>query len=168
MSRDLVILVGIMVVSSIRVSFDLSDTHKVGMEPGKLWRSLNDPAVLQACIGGCRRAERESPGNFVLHFTLWLGPIRRKLPTHVQVIGTDPPARYRLLARLLDQEGDTASGTADVHLSALQGGCTRLSYMVRAEVSGWAALLGERVLVRAARRRMKRFLCRLEQWDRSG
>ncbi len=154
--------------SRIHSSFDLSGRHEVEVGPEGLWKSLNDPAALQACIGRCSRVEMQAPGSFVFEFVLQLGPTRRKLLVDVRVVDIDPPDRYRLIAQLQGQGANTAKGTADVFLGSLPGGCSSLSYAARIEVSGWLALVGERVLAHAARRSMKRFLADLEQWRQIG
>ena len=112
---------------------------------GEVWRGLNDPEVLKACISGCESIEKLSATEYLVLTTAAIGPVRARFKGKLLLADLDPPNSYSLS---FDGQGGAAGfgkGTAKVFLSAA-GADTRLSYAVKAQVGGKLAQLGSRLI----------------------
>ena len=111
----------------------------------EVWRGLNDPDVLKACISGCESIERLSEHEYLVLTTVAIGPVKAKFKGKLLLANLDPPNAYSLS---FDGQGGAAGfgkGTAKVSLAAESAG-TRLSYAVKAQVGGKLAQLGSRLI----------------------
>src|SRR3990172_2278029 len=99
----------------------------------EVWRGLNDPEVLKACISGCESIERLTDTEYTVVTTAAIGPVKAKFRGKLLLADLDPPNSYSLF---FDGQGGAAGfgkGSARVSLTA-QGAGTRLSYTVKAQV----------------------------------
>ena len=111
----------------------------------EIWRGLNDPEVLKACISGCESIEKVTDAEYRVLTTAAIGPVKAKFKGKLLLADLDPPNSYSLS---FDGQGGAAGfgkGTAKVSLSAAGAG-TRLSYAVKAQVGGKLAQLGSRLI----------------------
>jgi carbon monoxide dehydrogenase subunit G len=111
----------------------------------EVWRGLNDPQVLKACISGCESIEKLSEHEYLVLTTVAIGPVKAKFKGKLRLSDLDPPNAYSLS---FDGQGGAAGfgkGTAKVSLAA-QGTGTRLAYAVKAQVGGKLAQLGSRLI----------------------
>ncbi len=110
-----------------------------------VWRGLNDPEVLKACISGCESIEKLTDTQYTVVTTAAIGPVKAKFRGKLQLADLDPPNSYSLS---FDGQGGAAGfakGSAKVSLAA-DGAGTRLSYAVRAQVGGKLAQIGSRLI----------------------
>jgi len=111
----------------------------------EVWRGLNDPEVLKACIAGCESIQRLSGTEYALVTTAAIGPVKAKFRGKLLLADLDPPNSYSLS---FDGQGGAAGfgrGSALVSLTAA-GSATRLNYAVKAQVGGKLAQLGSRLI----------------------
>ena len=111
----------------------------------EVWRGLNDPAMLKACIAGCESIEMRSGNEYAVVTTAAIGPVKAKFRGRLLLADLDPPNSYSLS---FDGQGGAAGfgkGSAKVSLKA-EGAATRLSYAVQAQVGGKLAQLGSRLI----------------------
>lgn len=111
----------------------------------EVWRGLNDPEVLKACISGCESIEKLSDTEYLVMTTAAIGPVKAKFKGKLALADLDPPNSYSLS---FDGQGGAAGfgkGSAKVSLAA-EGAATRLSYTVKAQVGGKLAQIGARLI----------------------
>jgi carbon monoxide dehydrogenase subunit G len=117
-----------------------------------VWAKLNDAETLKACIPGCESLDKTSDTEFQAVAVTKIGPVKAKFKGKVKLTDLDPPNGYRISG-----EGDGgiagfAKGGANVKLSDADGGATRLSYDVDAQVGGKIAQVGARLIEGTARK----------------
>lgn len=113
-----------------------------------LWAALNDPDVLASCIDGVEklvRTEGDVP-SFDGTMNAKVGPVRAKFAGQVRLENIVAPERYRLVGEGKGGVAGFAKGGADVVLTSLSAGTTRLEYDVDAQVGGKLAQLGARLI----------------------
>ncbi|MFA5914876.1 MAG: carbon monoxide dehydrogenase subunit G [Burkholderiales bacterium] len=111
----------------------------------EVWRGLNDPETLRACISGCESIERLSDTEYTVVTTAAIGPVKAKFRGKLLLAELAPPNSYTLH---FDGQGGAAGfgkGSARVSLAA-EGAGTRLSYAVKAQVGGKLAQIGSRLI----------------------
>ena len=57
-----------------------------------VWRALNDPEILKACIPGCETLEKTSETELEAAVTLKVGPIKAKFKGFVELSNLNPPS----------------------------------------------------------------------------
>lgn len=128
----------------------------------EVWRGLNDPEVLKACISGCESIERITDTEYSVVTTAAIGPVKAKFRGKLLLADLDPPNSYALS---FDGQGGAAGfgkGTARVSLAA-DGAGTRLSYAVKAQVGGKLAQIGSRLIDGVAKKMADDFFCAFNQ-----
>ena len=84
----------------------------------RVWRGLNDPEVLKACISGCESIERLSDTEYTVVTVAAIGPVKAKFRGKLLLADLDPPHSYSLS---FDGQGGAAGfgkGSAKVSLAA--------------------------------------------------
>jgi len=117
----------------------------IAAAPGKVWQALNDPDVLRQSIPGCKSLERVGDQAFKATVETKIGPIKAVFNGDVQLSDLDPPNGYTLSGRGSAGSMGSAKGSARVRLMA-NGGGTKLTYDVDADVTGKFAQLGSRLI----------------------
>jgi carbon monoxide dehydrogenase subunit G len=110
-----------------------------------VWRGLNDPEILKACISGCESIEKLSGTEYAIVTTAAIGPVKARFKGKLSLADLDPPNSYSLS---FDGQGGAAGfakGSAKVSLAAEDSG-TRLSYTVKAQIGGKLAQIGSRLI----------------------
>src|SRR6476620_9779344 len=116
-----------------------------------VWKALNDPAILKACIPGCETLDLIGENEFTAVATNKIGPVKARFKGKVKLTDLDPPNGYKISG-----EGDGgiagfAKGGASVTLTEKDGG-TLLSYNVDAQIGGKLAQRGQRLVNGAAQK----------------
>jgi uncharacterized protein len=116
-----------------------------------VYKKLNDPEVLKACIPGCEQLDKLSDHEFQAVSTMRVGPVKARWKGKVTLSDLDPPNGYKISG-----EGDGgiagfAKGGAVVKLTEKDGG-TLLTYNVEAQIGGKLAQLGQRLVNGAAKK----------------
>jgi len=128
----------------------------------EVWRGLNDPEVLKACISGCESIDKLSDTEYAVVTTTAIGPVKAKFRGKLLLADLDPPNSYSLS---FDGQGGAAGfgkGTAKVSLAAEAAG-TRLSYAVKAQVGGELAQIGSRLIDGVAKKMADDFFSAFNQ-----
>jgi carbon monoxide dehydrogenase subunit G len=116
-----------------------------------VWKMLNDPAVLKACIPGCEQLDKLSDTEFQAVATTKIGPVKARFKGKVHLTDLDPPNGYRISGEGDGGVAGFAKGGATVTLAPKDGG-TLLTYNVEAQIGGKLAQLGQRLVNGAAKK----------------
>ena len=128
----------------------------------EVWRGLNDPEVLKACISGCESIEKLTDTEYTVVTTTAIGPVKAKFRGKLLLADLNPPNSYSLS---FDGQGGAAGfgkGTARVSLAREAAG-TRLSYSVKAQVGGKLAQIGSRLIDGVAKKMADDFFSAFNQ-----
>jgi uncharacterized protein len=110
-----------------------------------VWKALNDPKILQACIPGCETIKQISPTDLEARVVIKLGPVKAGFNGKVKLSNLNPPHGYRISGKGEGGFAGFAEGGADVKLESVPEG-TKMSYDVDAKVGGKLAMLGSRLI----------------------
>jgi len=128
----------------------------------EVWRGLNDPEVLKACITGCESIEKLADTEYAIVTTAAIGPVKAKFKGKLKLTDLAPPNSYSLS---FDGQGGAAGfgkGSVKVSLAA-EGEGTRLSYVVKAQVGGKLAQIGSRLIDGVAKKLADDFFAAFNQ-----
>jgi hypothetical protein len=128
-----------------------------------VWAKLNDPEVLKACIPGCQSLDKTSDTSFEAAVKLKVGPVGATFKGKVDLVDLDPPNGYRIVGEGSGGIAGFAKGAATVRLAEIEGGGTRLSYDVEANVGGKIAQLGSRLIDGVAKKTADQFFANFAQ-----
>jgi carbon monoxide dehydrogenase subunit G len=128
----------------------MSGEHVIAAPRERVWAALNDPEVLRRSIDGCESLDRLSDTSFAAKVTARIGPVKAPFGGKITLSEIDAPKSYTISGEGSGGVG-MAKGSARVILVD-QGGVTRLSYTVAADVSGKLAQIGSRLIDGAARK----------------
>jgi carbon monoxide dehydrogenase subunit G len=117
-----------------------------------VWARLNDAATLQAAIPGCESLEKLSDTDFKAVVKVKIGPVSARFNGKVHLTDIQPPDSYRIAGEGEGGVAGFAKGGATVRLADADGGGTKLSYDVDAQVGGKIAQLGSRLIDGSARK----------------
>ncbi len=121
-----------------------------------VWKALNDPDVLKACIPGCESLERSDDNSLVAVAKVKVGPVSAAFKGKVNLLDLDPPNGYRIQGEGEGGVAGFAKGGATVRLAEIPTG-TKLSYDVEAQVGGKIAQLGARLIDGVAKKMADQF-----------
>ena len=113
---------------------------------GEVWKALNDPDVLKACIPGCESLEKTSDTEMAATVVLKIGPIKAKFDGAVELMNLEPPHSYTIQGEGKGGIAGFAKGGADVTLTEEGPDVTILRYEAKADVGGKIAQLGSRLI----------------------
>jgi len=116
------------------------------------WAALNDPEFLKACIPGCESIERTGDNEYAVQMTARVGPVSAKFKGKMALSNVKAPDSYSIAFEGQGGVAGFAKGGASVRLADADGGGTRLSYDVDAQVGGKIAQLGARLIDGSARK----------------
>ncbi len=124
-----------------------------------VWAALNDPDVLRRSIDGCESLERDGDDGFVAKVVARIGPVKASFSGRITFTDVDAPRGYTLIGEGSGVGAGFAKGIAKVSL-ADEGGMTRLTYSVQADVGGKLAQIGSRLIDSTARKQADTFFAR--------
>jgi len=116
-----------------------------------VWKALNDPAVLRACVPGCEAIDPVGPNEYMVLMVAKVGPVSAKFKGRLMLSDIKPPNSYAIAFDGQGGPAGFAKGGAQVALSTL-GDQTRLAYDVKASVGGKLAQIGSRLIDAAAKK----------------
>ena len=117
-----------------------------------VWSRLNDAETLKASIPGCESLEKLSDTEMQAVVKVKIGPVSARFKGKVNLTDIDAPNSYRIAGQGEGGVAGFAKGGANVRLSDVDGGGTKLSYEVDAQVGGKIAQLGSRLIDGSARK----------------
>ena len=78
------------------MAMEFSGEYRIPAPQQRVWEALNDPAVLQACIAGCKQLEKISDTEFTAIVLAKVGPVSATFRGNVVLSDLDPPRSYTL------------------------------------------------------------------------
>lgn len=114
---------------------DMTGQQRIPASREVVWKALNDPAVLQACIPGCQELVKSSDTQMAATALIKVGSVTAKFQGVVRLSDLDPPNGYRIAGEGQGGVAGFAKGSAIVRLEQ-DGDGTILHYEVSAQVGG--------------------------------
>ena len=125
---------------------DFSGQYHIPISRQRTWEALNDPAVLQASITGCKQLEKVSDTQFNAVVTTRVGPISVTFRGEVKLSELDAPQGYTLTGQGQGGAAGFARMVARVTLESISDQETLLRYSAKAEIGGKLASVGSRLV----------------------
>lgn len=125
----------------------------------QVWQSLNDPAVLQACLPGCESFEQSEANTFAMVVKAKVGPVKATFNGEMTLSEVNEPSSYTISGSGKGGVAGFAKGAAKVQLEEVDDTTTAMSYSVSASVGGKLAQIGSRLVTGAARKMADDFFC---------
>lgn len=142
---------------------ELSDTRDIGAEPAVVWAAILDPEVLKACVPGCTSLTGSVAEGYEAVVTQKVGPVKATFTGLVTISDIVEGQSLRISGEGKGGPAGFAKGGADVSFAPIEGGGTRLSYAVQANVGGKLAQLGSRIIDSFAKKMADDFFARFQQ-----
>jgi carbon monoxide dehydrogenase subunit G len=156
-------------VAAFRSSFcveaqtmDMTGEYRIAAPRQRVWEALNDPDILKQCIPGCEKIEKLSPTELTATVRAKVGPVSARFGGKVTLSDLDPPNGYRISGEGTGGPAGFAKGGATVKLED-DGGATKLSYVVEANVGGKLAQIGSRLIDATARQMAGNFFAKFAE-----
>ena len=135
------------------------ETFETGIEA--LWRALNDPAVLEKCIPGCKEMIPDGEDRFKLVLNLKVASVGGSFEGEIALSEKQPPAHCKIA---VSGSGTLGHGTGAATFSLLADGPgTKMSYAGEGEIGGLVAGVGQRILKGVAKHLVKQFFAALRR-----
>ncbi len=145
----------------------ITGTSTLSADRERVWRALNDPAVLVRTIPGCRRLEALGEDAYAMTVSAGVGSIKGVYDGQVRLSEQQEPGTFRMHA-----QGAGAPGTigADVlvTLEESPSGGTSLRYDAEATVGGVIGGVGQRMLAGVSKRMASEFFANVDAALRAG
>ena len=110
-----------------------------------VWKALNDPQVLKACLPGCESVEQASPEEFRVVIKAVIGPLRARFQGVLRIAEAQPPESCVMHFEGQGGAVGFGKGSSQVKLREMPEG-TELSYEAKAQVGGKLAQVGSRLI----------------------
>jgi len=143
-------------------TMDMTGEYVIAAPRQKVWEALNDPEILKQSIPGCETIEKLSPTEMTATVRAKVGPVSARFGGKVTLSDLDPPNGYRISGEGTGGPAGFAKGGATVKLVD-DGGGTKLSYVVEANVGGKLAQIGSRLIDATARQMAEQFFSKFAQ-----
>lgn len=130
---------------------DLKGEYRINASRENVWKMINDPEVLKACIPGCESLQGSPEEGFSARVTTKIGPIKATFEGAVKLGNIQAPSSYTISGEGKGGVAGFAKGGADVNL-AEDGNETILTYVANAQVGGKLAQLGARLIDSTAKK----------------
>jgi len=124
---------------------EMTGEQLIPVSQEKVWRGLNDPEMLKACIAGCESIEKVSDSEYKVVIVAAVGPVKAKFNGKLLLSDLNPPDSYSLSFEGSGGAAGFGKGGAQVSLKP-EGAGTRLSYTAKASVGGKLAQVGSRLI----------------------
>ncbi len=134
----------------------------IAASQAEVWRALNDPETLKACVPGCESIDRKSDTEYEILMVARVGPVTAKFKGQMTLSDLNPPNSYSIAFAGQGGAAGFAKGGASVRLSGDPGG-TKLAYEAKANVGGKLAQIGSRLVDMAARKTADDFFQRFKE-----
>lgn len=141
---------------------EMSGTRIIAADRETVWKHLNDPETLKACIPGCEELHGSPEDGFEAVVKQRVGPVKATFKGAVSLSNIVAPESYTITGAGKGGVAGFAKGGADVALAEGAEG-TELSYDVKAQVGGKLAQLGSRIIDGFARKMADQFFDRFKE-----
>ncbi|WP_271895406.1 CoxG family protein [Candidatus Phyllobacterium onerii] len=135
---------------------DLTGEERIAASRDTVWKALNDPEILKACIPGCESLEKISDTELEATVGVKMGPVKARFSGRVELTNLNPPSSYTISGEGKGGVAGFAKGGADVTLTD-EGAETVLAYVVNADVGGKIAQLGSRLIASTSKKLATQF-----------
>jgi carbon monoxide dehydrogenase subunit G len=126
-----------------------------------LWRALNDPAVLQKCIPGCKEMTADGEDRYRLVLNLKVASVGGSFEGEISLSEKLPPTQCKVAVSGSGTLGH-GSGIAAFSLASQTGG-TAMRYSGEGEIGGLVAGVGQRILKGVAKHLVGQFFTSLRR-----
>lgn len=126
-----------------------------------LWRALNDPAVLQKCIPGCKEMTADGEDRYRLVLNLKVASVGGTFEGEISLSEKLPPTQCKVAVSGSGTLGQ-GSGIATFSLASQTGG-TAMRYSGEGEIGGLVAGVGQRILKGVAKHLVGQFFTSLRR-----
>ncbi len=133
------------------MAMEFSGEYRIPARQQQVWDALNDPAVLQACIVGCKQLEKISDTEFIATVAAKVGPVSATFKGNMVLSDLDPPNGYTMTGQGQGGAAGFAKMGAKVALTEDQNE-TVLKYVAHAEIGGKLASVGSRLVQTVAKK----------------
>jgi len=133
------------------MALEFSGEYRIPAPQQRVWEALNDPAVLQACIAGCKQLDKISDTEFNAIVVAKVGPVSATFRGSVVLSDLDVPNSYTLTGSGQGGAAGFARMAARVMLRE-ENGETVLAYTASAEIGGKLASVGSRLVQTVAKK----------------
>ena len=133
----------------------VTGTHMINAPRERLWRLLNDPAFLKACLPGCESLEATSPDQYQAVLTVGIAAVKGKYTGTVTLSEKEAPQRFQMRVEGKGT-GGFMQGTGVLELAEDPPG-TKVTYQGDVQVGGPIASVGQRLLDGAAKMMVGQF-----------
>jgi uncharacterized protein len=130
---------------------EMSGEELIPATQADTWAALNDPEILKACVPGCDAVDRIADNEYQVLMVARIGPVSAKFKGKLTLSDLNPPHSYAIAFEGQGGAAGFGKGSAQVQL-APEGGGTKLTYQVKANVGGKLAQIGSRLVDAAAKK----------------
>jgi len=141
---------------------EMTGEQLIPVSQQQVWKGLNDPEILKACIPGCESIEAVSDTEYRVVMTAAIGPVKAKFNGKLLLADLKPPDSYTLTFEGSSGTAGFGKGNAQVAL-APEGAGTRLSYRASVQVGGKLAQIGSRLIDGVAKKMADEFFQRFNE-----
>ncbi len=134
----------------------LTDQCILQAPPEEVWRALNDPVVLEACLPGCKSLTMLDDRHFESIVQIRVGPVAATFKSNVELSDLDPPRAYTIAGMGNAGAVGFAKVTARVQLEP-RADVTVLAYDADVEIGGKLMSVGSRLIQSAATKNLDAF-----------
>ncbi|MFY9558372.1 MAG: carbon monoxide dehydrogenase subunit G [Blastocatellia bacterium] len=138
----------------------IEGAHELQATPDRVYQSLIDPAVLQRCIPGCERLEKNGDNAYSTTLRAGVGSIKGVFSGNVRLDDLKPPHHFRMIVEGKGQPG-FLKGAGDIDLEE-RNGATVVRYSGDVQVGGTIASVGQRMLQGAVKMMATQFFTAIE------
>lgn len=124
---------------------EMTGDQLIPLAQADVWRGLNDPEILKACIAGCESIDKTGENEYKIAMVAAVGPVKARFTGKLALSDIVPPNSYSIAFEGSGGAAGFAKGGADVKL-ATEGNATRLSYTAKANIGGKLAQIGSRLV----------------------
>lgn len=135
---------------------EMTGEYRIPAGRDDVWRALNDPDVLKACIPGCQELTRTADDAMTAKVVAKVGPVKATFVGNVTFSNVVAPESYTIRGEGKGGVAGFANGGANVRL-AEDGDDTILTYDVQGQVGGKLAQLGSRLIDTTAKKMADEF-----------
>src|ERR1700732_843295 len=128
---------------------NLADQCILPASPEEVWRALNDPVVLEACLPGCKLLTMLDDRHFESIVQIRVGRVAATFKSNVELSDLDPPRAYTIAGMGNAGAVGFAKITARVQLEP-RADATVLAYDADVEIGGKLMSVGSRLIQSAA------------------
>lgn len=124
---------------------DFDGEHRINAPRAAVWRALNDPQVLAACISGCEKLELTAPATYAATVAIRIGALAARFSGILTLEDVVEAEAYTLKGQGQGGVAGFVSGSARVSLADDADG-TLLRWKAAGEIGGRLASVGGRLV----------------------